>query len=146
MAVIIRWKNSEGGGDLVLDANHRVVQGESLIADIFLSLHTDAPADEGDPVPPDVSRSGYWATSFDRNAIKGSKLWIVRYIRPIDRAKLFAEQAVEDALAWLVTRGRLESVSTSASTVGSKAIVIDVVATLTTNARRTFRLDIPYSE
>lgn len=144
MAALIRWNNTAGGGELVLDAQRRIAQGDPLIADLFVSLHTDAPAAPGDPVPEGVSRPGTWAASFDRAAIKGSKLWMLRHVKPIAKALALAPIFAEEATRWLVTEGRVASVSATAAAVG-KLIVITIVVVLNSGDAKTWSIDVPYA-
>jgi phage gp46-like protein len=147
MSALLRFVNPTGG-ELVVDAaTKRLVEGENLIAELFLSLYTDAPADEGDPVPDGIERHWYWASAFDTNAIRGSKLWILRYVRPVEDALVLAEQWTTDALQHLITRKLVQSISVRTEARGSrsKMILIEITVTLDERTRRTFRLETPYA-
>jgi phage gp46-like protein len=138
MAAAIVWINPIGG-DLALEVNNRIRQGEPLIAEFLLSLHTDAPADVG------VRRDGYWAASFeDSRAIRGSKLWLLPYVRPASRAVTLARIWTDECLAWMVP-SRLKAVSADAALAPNQRIDIAIGVTLHDDTRRTFRLDFPYA-
>lgn len=144
MTMLLRYVNPTGGS-LVVDEHGRLLSGDRLVAAIFASLYTDAPAAEGDPVPPGMRRDGYWARAFDRTAIAGSKLWLVKYVRPVSKAAVLAEQWASDALAWMVPT-LAEGVEVVASVPRPRFIRLDIIVTLSPEQRRRFRVDIDYAE
>jgi phage gp46-like protein len=132
------------GGDIVIDANSRIVEGEPIIAEMLASLYTDAPPLDGDPVPEGVERDGYCATAFDPTAIRGSRLWLVPYIRPVSRAMTFAQGAASDALARMVGT-RVTAVDVTASNPKPGRIDLAIHVTLLDETRKTFALAIDYA-
>lgn len=144
MTMLVRYVNPTGGS-LAVDQHGRLMQGDPLVAAIFASLYTDAPADEGDPAPRDVIADGYWARAFDARAIRGSKLWMLKYVRPVSRAVVLAEQWANEALAWMVP-SIAHGVQTIASTPQAGVVRLDVVVTLSTDQRRRFQTDVKYAE
>lgn len=146
MAARIVWLNERSGGSLVLDDQNIIAESDPLIADVFCSLYIDAPADVGDPAPVEVQRPAYWAAALDSRAIRGSKLWMVPYVRPVGVARTVAAGWVQDALEWLVTAGRLRSAfATPRIAAPARAVVLDIVLTLPDGKRRSFALDVPYA-
>lgn len=139
MAAIFRFDNDLGSFELAVDEDGRLIQGESLVSEMMLALYTDAPADVGDPVPPGTTYLGNVAADFDGLTVRGSKLWILRYIRPASKAVEYAKIWTEDALEFLVTRGDLLSVVATASLIG-RTIKIRVSATLPDGTARTFSI------
>lgn len=139
MAAILRFDNETGAFELAVDEDGRLVQGEPLVSEMMLALYTDAPADVGDPIPEGVTCLGNVAADFDALAVKGSKLWLLRFTKPVGRALEYAKIWAEDALQYIVERGDLVSVSASASLAG-KTIKIRVTVTLPDGSARTFSL------
>ena len=139
MASIFRFDNELGAFELAADDDGRLIQGDPLVSEMMLALYTDAPADVGDPLPADVEYRGNVAADFDGLAVRGSKLWILRYVKPLAKALEYAKIWAEDALQYLVDRGDLLGVVASATLVG-KTIKIRVTATLPDGTARTFSL------
>lgn len=139
MASIFRFDNELGAFELAADDDGRLIQGDPLVSEMILALYTDAPADVGDPLPDGVEYRGNVAADFDGLAVRGSKLWILRYVKPLAKALEYAKIWAEDALQYIVDRGDLLGVVASASLVG-KTIKIRVTATLPDGTARTFSL------
>lgn len=144
MSVALGWSNTDGGDLVFAGAQNLLAEADPLLAEVMLSIHTDSPASPGDPVPEGVESLGYWASAFDPDAIRGSKLWILRYVRPSSRAKVLARRWTEEALSWLVDRGRAADVSVETSLVGLNRIQIDVAIALSEETRKTFRTEVLY--
>lgn len=146
MAARIVWLNERSGGSLVLDEQRIIAESDPLIADVFCSLYIDAPASVGDPAPESVQRQAYWAAAFDSRAIRGSKLWMVPFVRPVAVARTTAAGWAQDALEWLVRAGRLRAVTATPRTAApARSVVLDIVLTLPDGKRRSFALDVPYA-
>jgi phage gp46-like protein len=101
------------------------LQSETGLATaIYMSLFSDAPAQDGDVVPDGTDdRRGWWgdyAARVDGDRI-GSRLWLLkRAKRTAETIRLVADYARE-ALQWLVTDGvaaSIDVVSVSQSTAG----------------------------
>lgn len=144
MALALGWSNIDGGDVVFSGSQNLLAEADPLLAEVMLSLHTDAPSEAGDPVPEGVESQGYWAVAFDTSALRGSKLWILRYVRPSSRAKVLARRWTEEALEWLVEKGRAASVTVETSLVGLNRIQIDVAIALSEETRKTFRTEVLY--
>ena len=129
MASILRFNNDIGAFEIAVDDDGRLIQGDPLISEMMLALYTDAPADDGDPVPPGVVYRGNVAADFDLLAVRGSKLWILRYVKPASKALEYGRIWAEDALEYIVKRGDLSRVSAPTSLVG-RTIRIRISVTL----------------
>lgn len=145
MAAIFRFDNDLGSFELAADEDGRLIQGGPLVSEMMLALYTDAPADVGDPIPDGVVYLGNVAADFDSLAVRGSKLWILRYVKPVAKALEYAKIWTEDALQFLVERGDLQSVAASTALVGT-TIKIRVRVVLASGKATTFSLgDIAYT-
>jgi phage gp46-like protein len=140
--ILLGW--TEDGGDMFLDEAKHILRGPSVMTELFISLHTDCAPDAGDPVPQGVVRRGNWQRSFDANAIKGSKLYLLRYMRPIERALVFGPIWAEQATAWMVTTKRIVSVTHTAERTGREGVRLIHDAQLDAKTRRKFASEFPY--
>jgi phage gp46-like protein len=140
--ILLGW--TEDGGDIRLDDAKHILRGPALMTEFLVSLHTDCAPEAGDPVPEGIVRRGNWQRSFDPNAIKGSKLWMLRYVRPVERARVFAELWSEQACAWMVTTKRVLSVTHTAERKGRESILITHDARIDEKTRRRFATELPY--
>jgi phage gp46-like protein len=141
MAVLLSW--SEEGGDIcVLDGP--IVTADSLATELLVHLYTDRAPGTGDPVPEGVVRRGNWQRSFDADACKGSKLWMLPYVRPLSRALALASSWAQEAVEPLVTRKRVRSIVTSAERLGREAIGITLDVRIDADTQRKFRAKVSY--
>lgn len=141
-AILLRW--TEDGGDLQLDEHRRIVVGHPLATEIFVRLNVDREPMAGDPVPEGVVRRGNWQRAFDPRAVRGSRLWMLPYVRPLARAIALAPGWADEALVDLVTSGRVVSIVNTARQLSSTAIGLEHVVQIDARTRRRFLTEVPY--
>lgn len=141
--ILLRW--TLDGGEVALSSTNRIATGDPLATKIFASLHTDRAPSPGDPVPEGVVRRGNWQRSFDPNALEGSRLWLLPYVRPVSRALVFAPLWADEAVQWLITRKRVLSITNTARRLGPEAIGIEHLVQIDAATRRRFLTEVPYA-
>jgi phage gp46-like protein len=140
--ILLGW--SDEGGDLQLDADNRIVMGHPLVTELLTSLNIDRAPDPGDPVPEGIERFGNWQRSFDPDAIQGSKLWMLRYVRPVERALAFAPIWATEATRWMVSAKRVVSIEHTADRIGFVSIRLTHTIQVDAATRRRFLTEVPY--
>lgn len=128
----LRWDNTEGGADLAYESGS-LLEGYELETAVFLSLFTDAPARDVDPVDPKAGRSGWWGDAYETENpgdTWGSRLWTLRRW-PMSEAVLpVAVEMIEEALAWMVDDGIAESVTGAAEILAGTNNTLAIGATI----------------
>lgn len=94
-----------------------LIEDAAILTAAYLSLFTDAPARDGDPVPEGSERRGYWGDAFDAAQDGwGSRLWLVAHMTPPE-ALSFAPEAAKEALQWMVRDGLAAAIEATAERV-----------------------------
>lgn len=100
----LAWIPAEGCADLVVEGDD-LAGDDGLHTAVLLSIFTDRRAEDDDALPSEGGdRRGWWADEFAETDgdLFGSRLWLLdRSARRVDVPRL-AEDAVREALAWLV--------------------------------------------
>ena len=129
MGARIEWDKDLGEGDLAYD-NGVIAQGGELTTACVLSLHSDAPALDGDRVPPGAARRGWCLDGYALDGdVWGSRLWLLVPGRARKAAPQRARQMAEDALeGWMGSDGVAESVAVAvdASIEGRIGLSVEV--------------------
>lgn len=92
------WR--EGRGDLI--------NGDDLQTAIIISLFTDRVARDDDNIDGD-DRRGWWGDSGEDMDI-GSRLWLLRRQKLIQKVAQKAEDYARESLQWLITDGVVSSI------------------------------------
>ncbi|EYC51697.1 hypothetical protein AZ34_11825 [Hylemonella gracilis str. Niagara R] len=109
---------ADGAGyDIAVD-NGALAMDASLQTDITLSLLTDRRADnsEAEALGANASRRGWWGDALNARPV-GSRLWLLRREKLTADVLTTAADYAQEALDWLVTRGRVDSLNVTASAV-----------------------------
>jgi phage gp46-like protein len=141
--ILLGWDDGEGG-DFQLNDGSQIILGHPLVTELLISLNTDRAPDAGDPAPESIVRRGNWQRSFDPDAHPGSKLWMLRYVRPISRALVLAPLWAEEAYRWMVTTKRVLSITCTAERFGRSSIGMTYDVQIDAKARRRFLTEVPY--
>ena len=141
-AILLGW--SDEGGDLQIGSDNRIVMGHPIVTELLTSLNIDRAPDPGDPAPEGVERLGNWQRSFDPDAIQGSKLWMLRYVRPIEKALALAPIWAKEATLWMVTTKRVVSIEHESDRIGFAAIRLTHTIQVDAKTRRKFLTEVPY--
>jgi phage gp46-like protein len=109
-----------------IDSNHGIgwtMDGNDLATDpglttaVVISLFTDAPARDDDPLPPgQTDRRGWWGDAWPVTAgdSLGSRLWLLRASKQLPQVLNQARRYAEEALAWLLEDGVARRVEVAA--------------------------------
>lgn len=110
------FDNLTGEGDLSCSAEGTDTT-HSLETAVLLSLLCDRRARDDDDVPPGQDRNGWCADAyaFEPGDEWGSRLWLLERGKTNSRTLLFAREAAEEALQWLITDGVARAVEVQTS-------------------------------
>lgn len=98
----------------------------ALVEAALVTLHTDAPADEGDAVPDDETRRGYWGDTWRRRPF-GTRLWVIQRQPLTDRTAAAVENALADGFAWMTEDDAASSVEVSVVPLSRSGFAATVV-------------------
>ena len=124
----LTWSATEGAADVALSENDIATDG-GLETAVFLSLFTDARAEDSDELPTgETSRRGWWGDAFptvtgDR---WGSRLWLLARSKRTVETLRRAEQYAREALAWLLVDKVASRVDVMAEAVGGDMLGFSV--------------------
>lgn len=127
--ILLRWDNSIAHADINM-SGPSLELGHDLETAMLISLFSDATADPGDLLPPDMSKDprGWWADLYNGSKI-GSKLWQVPgRVRNQDTLN-FAKDTAQKALQWLIDDGVAAAVSVTPKFYGSGGLRLDIAIT-----------------
>jgi len=114
----IVFDNVQGQGDLSADEEgHDTTQ--ALETAVLLSLLCDQRARDEDNVAEGQDRRGWWADaySFVDNDLWGSRLWLLERAKANTGTLLFAREAAEESLQWMIEDGIAREVQVETSWV-----------------------------
>lgn len=116
------YDNTYGEGDLVCDSTTGHDTTKALETAVILSLFCDRRAQDDDDIPEDTDRRGWWADAYAvvTNDKWGSRLWQLERGKASGGALLFAREAAEEALQWLIDDGIARDVQASASYIAGR--------------------------
>lgn len=123
--IAITWDATAMEGVISFDtAINDLTTDEGLTTAVFISLFTDARAEDDDPIPDErdgvKDLRGWWAdsTSEKEGDSVGSRLWLLERSKVtqevLEQAKLYAAEALQ----WMVDEGIASKVETSAEVGG----------------------------
>jgi phage gp46-like protein len=108
--------NADRGLDWTIDGGD-LASDHGLTSAVVISLFTDAPARNDDPLPLGQSdRRGWWGDAWPVSAgdVMGSRLWLLRASKQLPAALNLARHYAEEALAWLIADGAARRVEVEA--------------------------------
>lgn len=124
--LVVAYDNALAEGDIVYD-DGTLVEGAAVETAALLSLYMERPAREGDPVPEDEPRRGWWADAYDEDGdVWGSRLWVLSYIGATPEGARFAEDAAREALQWMLDSGLVSELRASASVTSIGHVRLEV--------------------
>lgn len=142
------FNGSLGEADIDFE-NNDVVLDEGLETNVFISLFTDARADEGDILPdPDqtVNRRGWWADSTADNPDDkiGSKLWLLDRAKTVDEILPQAQKYAREALQWMIDEKiaiKIDVVAEKRGTVTNPVLALTVKIFKKDNNKEVFEFE-----
>lgn len=117
----IIFDNIQGQGDLsASDEGHDTTR--ALETAVILSLFCDARSRDDDGVAEGQDRRGWWADAYAviPDDAWGSRLWLLERSKVNTGTLLFARQAAEEALAWLIEDNVARDVQVETSWVSGR--------------------------
>ena len=92
--------------DLQVTGGRYVSSGSDLATAFWLTLHTEAPAKPGDPVPAGRPQNGWWAQVYlDPDDVWGSRWWLLEGAQAVPETARRAEEYLHEALTPWIARG-----------------------------------------
>ena len=94
----------------------------TITSAVNISLLTYARAQDGDPIPVEAYRHGWWGDTYSDTPGDsfGSRLWTLVGLSPTEVAER-APPLISEALQWMIDDGLLTSVTPSAAVINGKA-------------------------
>lgn len=114
--IALAWNADRFAADLLLTGG-KLVTDDGMRTTILISLFSDARAPDDAELPEEGrDRRGWWGDSLAKDAGRfagtardpdriGSLLWLLERAKVVPQSLRFAQQACEDALAWLIRDG-----------------------------------------
>lgn len=116
------WSDAEEAADLGV-ANNDLLTDDGLESAVYLSLFTDARAEESDTLPHgETDRRGWWGGAI------GSRLWLLARAKDVPDTYAKAKQYALEALQWMLDEKVAASVDVTAARVAQfrAALVIKI--------------------
>lgn len=125
----LAFDDSTCEGDLVYSGGRMVDEGFDLDTAVLLSLLCDAPAQDGDPLPDDAPRRGFWGDAYETGGeILGSRLWLLEDAVASQENATRAKSYAAEALRWLLA-GRYVRAIDYETRLGDEAIELTPIVT-----------------
>ena len=108
------WSDALVGDWLIADAG--LDASDDLATAVFISLFTDARAEDDDRIPNgSQDRRGWWGDGTDPERRIGSRLWLLAREKTTRETRLRAIDYVRQALAWMIKDGVADRIDVTAS-------------------------------
>lgn len=115
--IALIWQ--EMGADLSLE-NLALVRDDTLKTAVILSLFIDRRAEDADELPDNTGdRRGWWADTYadEFDDRVSSRLWLLSREKQLPRVPVRAVEYAEEALAWMLDDGVIQSLDVEAEWV-----------------------------
>lgn len=101
--IALAWDNALWRGDIGV-AGGDLAADDGLRTAVYLSLFTDAPAHDDDPLPASGYRGGWWGDALAETPgdAMGSRLWLLRREKQLSSVLVRAQDYAAEALQWLI--------------------------------------------
>lgn len=142
MTVALAMQFRTTSGDIV--AGKTLATDEWLNVVVFTSLFTDAYVEPDERPAGEMDHGGYWGDALGDRAL-GSKLWLLRRAKMTRENVLLARDYCLQALAWLVSTGRVRGINVTCERIAANRLAILVQVTrndgTTTTIKQEFASD-----
>ena len=113
---------------LTLTSDINLIRGDlesekDLATAVILSLFSDRRARSDDPLEPNESKRGWWGDTYAEinNDQFGSRLWLLRREKVLEKVLTRAQQYAQESLQWLIDDRVAEKINVTTEVVGKRS-------------------------
>jgi len=125
--IALAWDNDRWRADIGVAAGD-LARDDGLRTAVIISLFTDAPARDDDPLPAPDDRRGWWGDAIAETPgdVTGSRLWLLRREKKLASVLVRARDYALEALQWMIATGIAAAIEVDASAPRDGVLALSV--------------------